>query len=70
MYDYSKLLGRMRETGTTQKDLAVVTKHNIATINQRLTGKSFFSQSDIAAISDYFGLTADEIKSFFFCKKC
>lgn len=69
MYDYSKLLGRMREKGVTQKDLAKITHHNLATINQRLSGKSNFTQADMATIANYFNLSADEIQSFFFCRK-
>ena len=41
-YNYSKLLGRMREKGFTQEDVAKFCNRSISTINNRLNGNSFF----------------------------
>ncbi len=68
-YNYSKLLGRMREKGFTQEDVAKFCNRSISTINNRLNGNSFFSQNDIKAIAEFLEIKSEDIGMYFFCKE-
>ena len=41
-FDYSKLLGRIKELGYTQKTLAVAVKMSVSQLNQCLKSKANF----------------------------
>lgn len=49
-YDYSKLLGRMRELGKTQEDVAKAAGISPSTLNQKLNTAREFRQTEMKAI--------------------
>lgn len=49
-YDYSKLLGRMRELGKTQEDVAKAAGISPSTLNQKLNTDREFRQTEMKAI--------------------
>ena len=67
LYDYSKLLGRMREKGYTQESLAHEAGISPATLNAKLCNKSDFKQSDIKNICTILSIPYVEIPAYFFC---
>ena len=68
MYNYSKLLGAMREKGITQDALAQRIGLNSATLNQKLKNNSQFKQSEMRDILACLGLTVKEIPEYFFAR--
>lgn len=68
-YDYSKLLGRIRECGYTQESLAQVIKMSESTLNLKLNNKASFKQSEIKKISKVLGISENEIGIYFFAEK-
>ena len=66
-YDYSKLLGRMREKGYTQETLAIKIGISPASMNIKLCNKSDFKQSEIKTICVILEIPFDEIPLYFFC---
>jgi transcriptional regulator with XRE-family HTH domain len=67
-FDYSKLLGRMRELGMTQKDVAGKLGINKGTLNSKLKGKGVFNASEIDEISKILDIAKEEIGVYFFAK--
>lgn len=67
-FDYSKLLGRMRELGMTQKDVAGKLGINKGTLNSKLKGKGVFNASEIDDISKILDIAKEEIGVYFFAK--
>ncbi len=65
-YDYSKLLGRMRELGKTQELLARGIGINPATLNLKLNNKSEWTQDQIAAACASLRINSQEIPMYFF----
>lgn len=63
-YDYSKLLGRIREKGYTQKSLAEAIGIHPATLNLKLANKTEFSQGEMVAIGEL--LELDSLEPYFF----
>lgn len=63
-YDYSRLLGRIKERGETQETVAKAISINVSTLNQKLNNKRDFSQSEIKNICNF--LDISDIKSYFF----
>lgn len=55
MYDYSNLLGAMRQRGITQKSLAKSVGKSEATINRKLCGAREFTQSEMFKILEIIG---------------
>lgn len=68
-FDYSKLLGRIKECRMTQDDLARAIKINATTLSLKLNNKAFFSQPEIAKICAILKIRNDEIGLYFFCPK-
>lgn len=66
-FDYSKLLGLMREKGETQQSIADKIQINIATFNTRLKNNSEFKQGEIVKICQILGIA--DPKDYFFCIK-
>lgn len=66
MYNYSKLLGKMREKGFTQSDLAKNIGINTITLNQKLKNNSEFKQTEMIKILDYIGEPVSNVTSYFF----
>lgn len=69
MYNYSKLLGAMREQGVTQDILAQKIGLNSATLNQKLKNNSQFKQSEMQEILAYLHLPIDDVVKYFFCNQ-
>ena len=65
-YDYSKLLGRMRERGETQDSMAAKIKISACSMNQKLNNKSDFKQSEIYNISGILGIPLADVQEYFF----
>jgi transcriptional regulator with XRE-family HTH domain len=65
-FNYSKLLGRMKECGFTQEQLAKAIKKNKATISAKLNNKFSFSQDEILAICKVLNIPISEIGEFFY----
>ena len=64
-FNYSKLLGLMREKGETQQSLADKLDINIATLNTRLKNNSEFKQIEMYKICKILGI--DNPTEYFFC---
>jgi transcriptional regulator with XRE-family HTH domain len=67
-YNYSKLLGRMKERGITQERLAAEIGVNETTLNQKLNNKYEFKGNEIDAICRVLDIPNDEIGAYFFAK--
>ena len=63
-YDYSKLLGRMRELGKTQEDVAKAAGISPSTLNQKLNTDREFRQTEMKAICAF--LDIQDIDLYFF----
>lgn len=68
MYDYSKLLGRMRERGKTLEQLSVDIGINVSTLSGKLHNKSEFRQDEMLSICNSLKINTAEIEKYFFCK--
>lgn len=68
-FDYSKLLGRIREYGYTQKTLAIRIGMSVSQLNQCLKSKSNFKHSKILAICRVLDIPVSEIGPFFYTLK-
>ncbi len=65
-YDYSKLLGRLREMGLTQSDLAGKIGISEATLNQKFKNKTEFKQTEIAKILSAVNVDMASVDAYFF----
>ena len=68
MFNYSKLLGRMRELGYTQEKLARAVGINESTLNAKLNNKGYFNNELIDKICEALDISIDEIGSYFYAK--
>ena len=66
-YDYSKLLGKMRERGETQASVAAMLGINPATLYNKLHNKTEFSQSEMHRMCDCLGIAS--VQEYFFCER-
>lgn len=67
IYNYSKLLGRLKEKNLTQDQLAAKIGISPASVNLKLCNKSPFKQDEILAICDALDISYSEISAYFFC---
>ena len=65
-FDYSKLLGRMRERGFTQETLAKAIGINESTLNSKLKNRTFFNARDIDRICEVLDIHNGEIGTYFY----
>ena len=65
-FNYSRLLGRMRECGFTQERLAKAIGINKATLSAKLNNRFSFSQEEILAICKVLSIPVCEIGEFFY----
>ena len=65
-FDYCKLLGRLREKGITQKELAKKIENTPATLSLKLNNKASFKTSEISTICQELEIPALEIGEYFF----
>ena len=66
MYDYAKLLGRMKERGYTQQSLARNIGISECTLNLKLNNKRGFKQDEIVAVGNLLGISSCESPEYFF----
>lgn len=67
--DYSKLLGRIREYGYTQKTIAIAVKMSVSQLNQCLKGKANFKHAKILAICKVLDIPVSDIGAYFYALK-
>lgn len=65
-YDYSKLLGKIRECGFTQERLSREVGVSACSLNLTLNNKRNFRQDEIMKISEVLGISYGEIEAYFF----
>lgn len=65
-FNYSKLLGRFREYGLTQKDVAIRIGIRPTTLSQKLNNKFSFTSDEIDAICKLLDIPNEEIGIYFF----
>jgi cyanate lyase len=64
--NYSKLLGRIKECGLTQKQLATAIGKNQSTVNAKINGQFSFTQKEIGDVCRVLDIPNDEIGEYFF----
>ena len=67
-YNYSKLLGRIKECGYTQDKLAKEIDRDRSSISAKLNGKSAFTAKEIDQICKVLDIPNSEIGSYFFAE--
>lgn len=67
-YNYSKLLGRIREYGFTHERLADAIGKNKGTLSTKFKGKYDFTASEMDAICELLDIPNEEIGIYFFAK--
>lgn len=65
-FDYSKLLGRMREKNITQEVLAERIGNTPSTLSLKLNNKAKFKQPEIADICKILDISSNLIGTYFF----
>lgn len=65
-FNYSKLLGRMKECGFTQEQLAKAIGINKATLSAKLNNRFSFSQEEILAICKLLNIPISDIGDYFY----
>lgn len=68
-FDFSKLLGRIKEYGYTQERLAEEVGMTIATMSLKLNNKAYFKQPEIEKIRKILRIDIDEVGVYFFTQK-
>ena len=67
-YNYRKLLGRIREYGLTNRELAEKIGITKGTLSQKLNGRYPFTTKDIDLICGTLDIPAADIGTYFFAK--
>ena len=65
-FNYSKLLGKMKECGYTQERLAKALGISPCTLNQKLKNKASFTQREIHSICVLLNICGEEVFAVFF----
>lgn len=68
MYDFSRLLGKIKECGYTQETLAKAIGKDKSTLCSKLNNKGEFKAAEIDGISRVLDIPNEEIGSYFFAK--
>lgn len=68
-YDYSRLLGRMKERGFTQEKLAKGIGISECSVNFSLNNKRNFRQDEILSIGRLLDIPSGELEKYFFAHK-
>lgn len=69
-FDYSLLLGKMKEKNISQAKLASYIGVSAATLNLKLRNnneKQFFDQDEIIKILDVLSIETNDVPRYFFC---
>lgn len=67
-YNYSKLLGRIKECGYTQEKLANEIGRDKSSLSAKLNGKSAFTTKEIDCICKVLDISNNEIVDYFFAR--
>ena len=65
-FDYSKLLGRIKEKGFTQMALAKLICITAGSMSEKLNNLANFKQREIIALCDILDIKLEEIGAYFF----
>lgn len=65
-FNYSKLLGRFREYGLTQKAVAIHIGIRPTTLSQKLNNKAMFTSGEIDSICKLLDIAKENIGIYFF----
>lgn len=65
-FDYSALLGLMRQQGFTQESLAAAIGISLSQLSAKLNGRYPFKQTDIQNIATVLGIDPSDIGRYFF----
>lgn len=65
-YDYSKLLGKIKEVCKTQEEFAKMLNLSAASINYKLNNKKYFTQNEIFKAIEILDIKENEIQLYFF----
>ena len=68
LYDYRKLLGKMREQKVTQEVLAEKVGISATSMNLSLNNKRDFRQEEILVICESLDISLSDIPTYFFTK--
>ena len=66
-YDYSKLLGRIKEKGFTQKSLSKAVGISETSLNFSLGNKRTFKQDEILSLCSILEIPIQSVDDYFFC---
>lgn len=66
MFNYSKLLGKLKEKGYTQGELAHAINISANALSNKILGKSSFSNLEIKAICDILDISNVDVGTYFF----
>ena len=69
VFDYSKLLGKIKEKGLTQETLAKEIGITPGSMSEKLNNKANFKQKEIFWICHILCIAIDEIGVYFFAQK-
>ena len=69
IFDHSKLLGRMREMGIIQEELASQVRMNAGTLSSKLKSGTKFKQDEIIAVCNALNIDYQLIPVYFFTVK-
>ena len=67
-FNYSKLLGKIKECGLTQEEVADRIGINKGTLNAKLNNKGNFNGPEMHDICRLLDISKDEIGSYFFAQ--
>lgn len=67
-YNYSKLLGKIKECGYTQEKLAIEIGRDKSSMSAKLNGKSAFTTKEIDCICKVLEISNNEIVDYFFTR--
>lgn len=68
-FDYSKLLGKIKEKGLTQETLAKNIGITPGSLSEKLNNKANFKQKEIFLICQILGISDGEVGEYFFATK-
>lgn len=68
-FDYSKLLGKIKEKGLTQEALAKQIGITPGSMSEKLNSKAFFKQREIFMICQALDISIGEMGEYFFTQK-
>lgn len=68
-YDYSKLLGKIREKKLTQVEFGRKIGLSETSINLSLNNNRAFKQNEIVAACDVLGISLADVDDYFFAKQ-